>query len=296
MPESKRFTTQANYYQHFDTNPAMTPAAGGMGGWHRAPVALAPDHTALVVMHAWQFDHPARYPGLLRCVEYLPRADAITQQVFPRLLAAVRNSPLRVYHVTATGVPSAQQCPGFAHAKRLRNELLGAPRAASAPRPVVDPCLTELRAFRRQHGYPGRHNDADCAMAMADVRIASQAMPVGDEPVCEHADELLACCLADGVNHVIYVGFALNWCLLMSAGGMLEMSERGLMCSTIRQAVTAVENRESADGELHKEEALWRVSLRFGLVFELDSFLAGLPTREGAPVDGQPVETGARIE
>ena len=79
---------------------------------------------------------------------------------------------------------------------------------------------------------------------------------------------------------MIYVGFFINWCLLMSSGGMREMARHGVICSAIREGVVAIENRESAVGRLHKEEGLWRTSLAFGLVFDLAGFttaLRGLP-------------------
>lgn len=40
--------------------------------------------------------------------------------------------------------------------------------------------------------------------------------------------------------------------------------------------MTAVENRESARGEAHKEEALWRIALAFGFVFEADELVIRL--------------------
>jgi hypothetical protein len=80
------------------------------------------------------------------------------------------------------------------------------------------------------------------------------------------------------VNHLIYVGFAINWCLLMAPGGMVDLARHGCLCSTIREAVTAVENRESARGEREKQSALWRVALEFGFVFALEDFSAALST------------------
>jgi hypothetical protein len=62
----------------------------------------------------------------------------------------------------------------------------------------------------------------------------------------------------------------------MSPGGMVDMSRRGVICSVLRQAVTAVENRESAAAEAHKEEALWRIALAFGFVFDVDDVVAQL--------------------
>jgi hypothetical protein len=64
----------------------------------------------------------------------------------------------------------------------------------------------------------------------------------------------------------------------MSPGGMVDMRRTGMICSALRQAVTAVENRESARLESHKEEALWRVALAFGFVFDVDDFVTQLNT------------------
>jgi hypothetical protein len=60
----------------------------------------------------------------------------------------------------------------------------------------------------------------------------------------------------------------------MSPGGMLDMSRRGVICSVFRQAVTAVENKETARLELAKQLALWRVSLAFGFVFDVGDFVS----------------------
>jgi hypothetical protein len=57
---------------------------------------------------------------------------------------------------------------------------------------------------------------------------------------------------------------------------MADMSRRGVMCSAVRQAVTAVENRETAREERAKELALWRVALAFGFVFDVDDLVAAL--------------------
>jgi hypothetical protein len=57
---------------------------------------------------------------------------------------------------------------------------------------------------------------------------------------------------------------------------MADMNHRGLMCSAIRQAVTAVENRETAREEICKEVGLWRVALAFGFVFDAEDFIEAL--------------------
>ena len=54
------------------------------------------------------------------------------------------------------------------------------------------------------------------------------------------------------------------------------MRRCGVLCSTITEATTAVENRETARAEHEKQQALWRVALEFGLVFSLPDFLHAL--------------------
>src|SRR5690606_12630209 len=80
----------ADYYQQFDADYARAVPAEGYGGWKTAEIELAPEHTALVVMHAWECGTMEQWPGWRRCVEYHPRALKILQEVFPPLLTAVR--------------------------------------------------------------------------------------------------------------------------------------------------------------------------------------------------------------
>ncbi len=96
------------------------------------------------------------------------------------------------------------------------------------------------------------------------------------EYIAATTHQLNAACRKLGVSHLIYMGFNANWCILMSPCGMLGMRRLGYLCSLIRQATNAVENKESARGEKNKEEALWRTSVGFSLVFDADPIIAAL--------------------
>lgn len=260
----------AYLYQQFDADFDRDVPGEGYGGWRRETVPLAPEHTALVVMHAWRTGTRDQYPGWHRAVEYIPRADAICRTVFPPLLAAVRAAHWNLFHVVGGG-NYYQHLPGYRRAVEL---------AGPTPPPIeqiaADPVLERLRDLRAERVFVGKHNEKDVARGFRDLDFAPNARPQDDEGIAESGAQLFALCKEAGVNHLIYVGFALNWCLLLSPGGMWEMSQRGLLCSTIRQATTAVENRETARQELCKEIALWRVALAFGFVFDLDDLLTAL--------------------
>lgn len=262
----------ASYYQQFDADYTRDVPAEGYGGWKNAEVEIAPAHTALVVMHAWEAGTMAQWPGWRRAVEYHPRALEILAGVFPRLLSAVRKSPLPVFHVVG-GRDYYSHLPGYRRAVEL---------AGPAPEvlPVEKDAVRErLEAFRADHVFVGPRNRADVEAGFAQLDFAPSARPLGEEGIAENGHQLAALCRAHGVNHLIYAGFAINWCLLMSPGGMVDMRRYGVMCSTIREAVTAVENAETARGELEKKQALWRVALEFGFVFGLEDFLSALAVR-----------------
>ena len=257
----------ANFYQQFDADFSLEYPGEGYGGWKRSEIDISTDHTAFVVMHAWDAGTRDEFPGWHRAVEYIPRARHISQTVFPELLSAVRSSSYPLFHVVGGGDYYADY-PGFRRAREL---------AGPEPEPAqpidTDSTLDALRLFRTEHVFTGSHNSPDVKKGFDRLDFMPEAVPVGIEGVAENGHQLAALCRDAGVNHLIYAGFAINWCLLVSPGGMVDMQKYGVMCSAIRQAVTAVENRETAQEQLCKEIGLWRVALAYGYVFDLDDVL-----------------------
>jgi hypothetical protein len=263
-------TIPANYYQQFDTDLSLDIPAKGYDGWKRQDIQISPEHTALVVMHAWDTGTPEEYPGWWRCVEYMSRARRISQEIFPPLLSAARENNFNLYHV-ASSAQDLNAYPGYA-----RTLQLAPTEDSSLPSVDSDPILEELQAFKAANVFVGKHNEADVHRGFEKLDFLPEAKPLGDESIATDSQQLFALCKADGVNHLIYTGFAINWCLLLSPGGMADMSKYGIMCSAIRQAVTAVENRESAEEEWAKELGLWRVALAFGFVFDVNDFIESI--------------------
>ena len=260
----------ASYYQQFDADLRRDVPGEGYGGWKKAEIEISRKHTAVVVMHAWDMGTREEYPGWHRAVEYAPRADKICRTVFPKLLGAVRESGFNLFHVVGGG-DYYSHLPGYKKTAGSAGVPTGIPVQVAS-----DPVMDRLNQFRAANVFVGKHNEEDVAKGFKKLDFAPNARPKGDEPIAENAHQLFALCKQHGINHLIYAGFAINWCLLMSSGGMLDMSRHGIMCSAIRQAVTAVENKESARTESHKEEALWRTSLEFGFVFDVDDFISAV--------------------
>jgi hypothetical protein len=260
----------ASYYQQFDADFNRDVPGEGYGGWKQTEIEMPLEHTALVVLHAWDCGTREQFPGTHRAVEYIPRSYAICQTVFPPLLAAARSASLPVLHV----VSSESYCkdyPGYQRALRLAG-----PEPEPLPRVTGDPATQRLWQFRPDHIFPGAHNRADQARLAPYLTFAPEARPVGEEGIAATSHQLFALCQAQGIHHLIYIGFAVNGCMWLSPGGMFDMQRRGLLCSTVRQAVTAIENRETAREERNKENALWYIGLLFGFVFDADNLVAAL--------------------
>jgi nicotinamidase-related amidase len=255
------------YYRQFDADLSAEVPGTGYGGWKKEALDFNSGKSALVIMHAWDCGTPEQYPGWHRAVEYLSRTGRILRDVFPPLLAAVRASGMKIYHVVSSA-KFYRDLPGYQSTLAL---------GASEIRPEQaehDDIWRKLNDFRSEFAFPGNHNKPDISAGFRNLNFPPEAAPAEGESIAENAEQLFALCRRDGINHLVYTGFAVNWCLLMSTGSMLDMFRHGLMCSVIREAVTAVENKESAPAESHKEEALWRVSLMFGFVYDAADFIS----------------------
>ena len=257
------------YYQVFDLDFELPVPTDAIGGWKTAELPLAIDHTALVVMHAWDVGTREEFPGWHRVVDYFARAEQILKGPLTELLTVARASPLKIYHVTS-GDFYCRNLSGYQRTAAL------APKPPKLESVEEDPVYKQLSDFRVSDVNLGTHNLADIEAGFQRLNFPPEARPLPEEDIASNASQLFALCRRDGINHLVYTGFALNWCLLQTEGGMLEMRRHGLLCSTIPEVVTAVENKETARGELAKELALWRVATGYGFVYELEHFLHAL--------------------
>ena len=259
----KQITVPTWCYAHFGADYSLDVPAEGFGGWKQADLPLCPAHTALCVMHAWDCPDQAQVPGIYSAVEYLPRAKEILETRMPALLGAFRGAGIRVIHVESGDYVDKYE-EYHRTMKLIRNSL---PKEKKQPRPAGDATTKTLGAFRTAHVHPGTENRTDIGAACKIRDIHPNARPLPGEYMVTKSDELQAVCARHDINHLIYAGFAVNYCLLMSPGGMLDMSRRGFLCSVVREATTAVESGFSAREEMAKQLGLWNTALSFGFVY-----------------------------
>ncbi|MFC5407480.1 hypothetical protein [Cohnella soli] len=259
------------YYRHYDADFTLDVPGEGYGGWSQADLELDLSRTAVVVMHAWDFGTREQFPGWHRAVEFIPRANAICDKELPELLGVCRDAGMAVFHVVEPIGDYYKKYPGYMRAVQLAGEADPEPE-----RIPVDESLASLQAFHQAQAFPGTHNAVDIQAGFARLDIPETMKPLGDEGVAATSGQLFALCREQGINHLIYTGFAVNACILMNPGGMIDMRRHGLLCSVIPEAVTAVENKETARREEAKELSLWSVSLFFGFVYRQGDIVSAL--------------------
>lgn len=240
---SSTFKCPVSSYQQF--------VPRGDDGWKKTTQEFSADHTAVVVMHAWAPPPSDDLIGWQRAVPYLREAPEVLDTIFPPLLKAVRGRGLPVFHVTGNTPDSLPEVP-------------------------TDSTWETLHEFRRNEVFPGTPNADDVAAGRTARSIAPEAAALPGEASAESATALHALCQERGINHLIYIGFALNWCLLMSPAGMVDMKRYGYLCSTVAEAVVSVENEVSAPHRIEYHQALWRVAVEFGFVFHHRDLIAAL--------------------
>jgi hypothetical protein len=262
-----------NYYQQFDADYTKEIPAKGYGGWKKAKLDLNLDKTAVVLMHSMYYGTMEEVPGIFRACEYIPRAYEIGKNIMPDLLKTIRDSGMQLIHVAA----GAGYCSGYEGYKKAL-EIGG--EAKPIEQVESDPVMDGLKKFKTENAFPGKHNLPSYEKGAKIFDFDENAKPEKDELIVENEAQLLAICKKYGINHLIYIGYNINWCIMFSSGGFMHIFRNGVMCSTIRQAVTAVENKESAEDNMGKELALWTIAVGFGFVYDLDDFTDALKQKE----------------
>lgn len=276
-------------YRHFPADfSRWEEAAAGFRGWEAEVRDLDLARTCLALMHfpetglsaRTEFGPDCADPNALGTIEWVPRTMTLVAFRMPRLLQAARAAGLQIVHIWGSDgsgpvweaslkeagdppppdpdVIERDENRWDQHTRDVFDLPRDDPLTTGAP-PLVPPVITlppEANVFVPQEG---------------DL-CASQSW------------QLHRLLKSRGIDHIIYCGWALNWCLWFSPGGMSDMSRKGYMCSAVRGGCVAIENRESAVGQRNLEYAYWKTSTMFGYIFDLHELTHAL--REAAVWSG----------
>jgi len=257
-------TIPTRYYQSFHADYSLAYPGEGYGGWKKADLPINPEKTAIVVMHAVNVGTMEEVPGYYRCVEYLTRSNRIAQTIFPGFLEKVRKKGMRLFHIPLYE-HTAEKYQGYQKTLNMFGK-----ESVTVESVASDDVLKALRVFKSHHCWVGTENFDDKRKGEKISDFYDEVKPRDDEHLAYTSDQLFKLCRHYGINHLIYTGFAVNACLMISPCGFVDMTRHGIMCSIIPQLTTAVENKESCRNESHKEYGLWSFATQGGFVYELE--------------------------
>jgi len=259
------------YYRQYPSDFRLgEEATRGILGWAQRPCRIPLDEMALICMHFWNLGFPGGpewSPGssqveIREAQEYVGRCVAQFTRSMPPILAAARASGMTIVHV-ASGDAYAKLHPQYERTcAEVDLEPTSKPLGAIRPEQVDIPTMAE----RFGPGYDGAHRDVayDFPPGMG---------PEGDDLVCVQTHQLNSIMRKRNIWCLVYCGFAINWCLWHSPGGMVDMSRLGYTCGCIRQGVVAVESKESIATRANHQYAMWKTAHMFGFVCDDDDFI-----------------------
>ena len=106
-----------------------------------------------------------------------------------------------------------------------------------------------------------------------NYRISASIEPAGDDVVAATGAELQEFCRERRIRHLVYAGFATNFCVLNRDYGVLSMRQRGYNIVLIRDATTAIESSESVHELWATRAAVFSVEVGTGVTVTAETFL-----------------------
>ena len=212
---------------------------------------LAVDETALVLVDLWD-NHFIE--------SWLERAERVTKEAVVPVIEAARSAGLTIVHA-----PSPSVAVQFPQLER---------HALAEPEPEAD---WPPAAFRQRAGdyaaYRGPRAQPPGIPGIDGLGM-SPAIEVKDEDfVLATGLQLHDLCRDRGVLHLVYAGFATNWCILNRDYGMRAMARRGYNLVLLREATMGVEFPDTLDGFKATEGAVREAEQQLGFSASNRDFL-----------------------
>jgi len=250
---------RVRYFQ--DSTPLDIPCREENFVRRHIQMPLPLEQTALVLVDVWN----------VHFIEsWIERASKITREVILPVLEAARQKRLAIIH--APSPPVAEQF----------DQLGDRVSSPTIPKPIWPP--TEFRhrsgeyaVFRGPRSQPpgiGVHWDP----IVDQLSISSLIDVLKEEYVIATGQQLHDLLAQKGILHLIYVGFAANWCVLGRDYGIRAMSSRGYNIILLREATTGVEFPDTVDQLFTTEIAIREVEQQYGFTSSKKDFLRACQT------------------
>lgn len=226
-------------------------------------LALPAAQTALVLVDVWATHY---------IDSWLQRAADITREKIVPLMAAARQAGALVVHAPSPFVVE-------------RHHPASMPAAAAGVAGTDSWPPAGFRGIYRGGEYEafGRSPEPRLAAAQAryetELKIADIAAPQGDDEVIADGDQLHELLKARGILHLVYAGFATNWCVIGRDYGIIAMNGRGYNIVLVRDATTGVEFHDTVAQETATQIAIREIETKYGWSTTTADFVAAANSR-----------------
>ena len=233
---------EVRYYQ--DSTPVDVPCREENFERREIEMGLPIDQTALVLVDLWQ-DHFIE--------SWIERAAQVLREKVLPVIDAARSGGISVIH---------GPCPEVAgHYEQLDRH--------KAPEPSGETPAWPPPEFRRRegdyHAYRGPREQEPGIRDIRDNRRMSDLVEVRDEDIVIASGQQLHDYLeSQQILHLVYAGFATNWCIINRDYGVRPMRDRGYTVILLREATPGVEFPDTLDGLWATELAIREVEQKFG--------------------------------
>ena len=222
---------------------------------------LPVQETALVLVDCWD-NHPLE--------SYQFRAEEICRTKIKPVLEKCREIGVTVVH--APDRATAENYPAFRYRPATRSteqdekppnrtaSIVDWPDRGKFSVPNKIPAEPKLKKWLDEITSDSKH-------------IPASVEPAGDDVAVATGDELQLLCREKRIRHLVYVGFATNFCVLNKSYGVRQMSKRGYNIVLIRDATTAVESSETVNGLWATRAAVFHVEIDVGVTVTAETFI-----------------------
>ena len=234
---------------------------------------LSVPETALVLVDCW-----VGFPT----ESYRTRSEEICRTKIKRVVEMCREVGVAVVHApdraTAENYPAFRYRPATPSTKQDERSPT---RTASS---VDWPDRAKFRVPNKVSDEPRLHEWRD-ENNPDGYRIDPSIEPAGDDVVVATGDELQLFCREKRIRHLVYVGFATNFCVQNKDYGVRPMSKRGYNIVLIRDATTAVESSETVEGLWATRAAVFSVEINVGVTATAKTFIHACRNVKESPPD-----------
>lgn len=227
------------------------------------PLPLA--QTALVLVDVWSTHY---------IDSWLQRAKEVTQTKIVPILHAARQSGMTVIHGPSPFIA---------------DRYLKAP---PAPAPISEPVRPDWPppAFRGiyrggDHASFGRDQEPILPGVYAryetELDISDLVKPLQGEWIIHTGPQMHALLAEHHILHLIYVGFATNWCVVGRDYGIYAMNDRGYNIILVRDATTGIEFHDTVDTLNATAMTIREIETKNGWSTTTDAFLQAIRSSFG---------------